>query len=56
MIMEIITTDYKNKCGNCKYFKTDNKIDGYCINVDTKVKDKYRFYNSKSCVQKEILQ
>lgn len=54
MILEVITNDFTNKCGNCKYFKTENHIDGYCINEDSKVLNKNRFYNSKSCVQKEI--
>lgn len=52
--MEIKTNDFRNKCGNCKYFKTDNHIDGYCTNKYNKIKIKQRYYNSKSCLCKEI--
>lgn len=54
MIMEIRTNDFKNKCGNCKYFKTNNHIDGECINKENKIKIHQRYYNSKSCVYKEL--
>lgn len=52
--MEIITSDFRNKCGNCKYFKTTNHIDGECINTENKVKNRQRYYNSKSCTYKEV--
>lgn len=56
MIMTIYSTDFNNKCGNCKYFKTTNHIDGYCECKFNKIKDynRYRYYNSKSCVSKEV--
>lgn len=54
MIMEIRTNDFKNKCGNCKYFDTKNHIDGTCKNTENKVKFRQRYYNSKSCSYKEI--
>lgn len=54
MILEIKTSDFRNKCGNCKYFKTDNHIDGICICKDNKVKIRSRYYNSKSCSYKEL--
>ena len=54
MILSIICNDFKNKCGNCKYFKTDNHIDGECINTQNKVKIRQRYYNSKCCSYKEI--
>lgn len=53
MIMEVKTSDFKNKCGDCKYFNTKNRIDGTCNNDKNKVKSKQRYYNSKSCVYKE---
>lgn len=55
MIMEVINSDYKNKCGNCKYFDTVNHIDGYCVCTENKIKsyNRYRYYNSKACVYKE---
>ena len=54
MIMEIKTNNFKNKCGNCKFFKTKNHIDGKCVNKETKIKIRQRYYNSPSCVQKEV--
>lgn len=54
MILEIKTSDFRNKCGNCKYFKTDNHIDGICICKDNKIKIRSRYYNSKSCSYKEL--
>ncbi len=54
MIMEIRTNNFKNKCGNCKFFKTKNHIDGECVNKENKIKIKQRYYNSPSCVQKEV--
>lgn len=53
MILEIITNNFKNKCGNCKYFDTKNHIDGTCKNTENKVKFRQRYYNSKSCSYKE---
>lgn len=53
MIMEIRTNNFTNKCGNCKFFKTENHIDGICINKENKIKCRQRFYNSKSCSYKE---
>lgn len=57
MIYECRTTDFKNKCGNCKYFKTKNHIDGKCINLENKLRpwNRQRSYNSKSCVHKEVI-
>lgn len=55
MIFEIITSDFQNKCGNCKYFYTTNHIDGVCVNKYTKIKIKQRSYNSKCCTCKEVL-
>lgn len=52
MIYEVITSDFRNKCGNCIYFKTVNGIDGKCICKDNKVKIRIRSYNSKSCTYK----
>lgn len=56
MIMEVITTDYNKKCGNCKYFQTSNHIEGKCICTENKIKswNRYRYYNSKACSYKEI--
>ena len=33
MIYEVRTSDFKNKCGNCKFFNTENHIDGKCTNL-----------------------
>ena len=58
MILEIKSkVDYINKCGNCKYFKTDDNIYGECINTENKIKslNRYRQYNSRSCVCKETI-
>lgn len=54
MIMEIRTSDFRNKCANCKYFYTQNHIDGKCANTENKIKIRQRFYNSKSCRYKEV--
>lgn len=54
MIYEVITSSYNNKCGNCRYFKTYNHIDGVCINTENNIKYRQRFYNSKSCTFKEL--
>lgn len=54
MIMEVITNDFRFKCGNCKYFDTQNHIDGKCICKDNKIKNRNRSYNSKSCSFKEV--
>lgn len=56
MIFEIRTSDFKNKCGNCKFFQTKNHIDGKCINLENKIKpwNRNRYYNSKSCTKKEV--
>lgn len=56
MIMEIKTTDFTGKCGNCIYFETENHIDGKCINLETKIRpwNRQRSYNSKACVKKEV--
>ncbi len=56
MILEIKSkVDYVGKCGNCKYFKTEDKIYGECICLENKIKpwNKYRKYNSTSCTRKE---
>lgn len=52
--LKIKADDYyfRNKCGNCKYFKTDDKLYGECICMENKIKNKYRQYNSKSCIYK----
>lgn len=57
MILEILTNDFINKCGNCKYFETENHIDGKCINLENKLRpwNRNRFYNSRACVRKEEL-
>ena len=56
MIMTIENSDLANKCGNCKYFKTENHIDGKCINLENKLRpwNRSRFYNSRACTRKEI--
>lgn len=56
MIFEIRTSDFKNKCRNCKFFQTKNHIDGKCINLENKIKpwNRNRYYNSKSCTKKEV--
>lgn len=56
MIYEVITSNFKNKCGNCKFFKTKNHIDGECINLENNIKswNRYRSYNSKACIRKEV--
>ncbi len=58
MILETITKDFTGKCGNCKYFETENHIDGKCVNLLTKIRpwNRYRSYNSKFCVQKEVIE
>lgn len=55
MIMEIKTSDFRNKCFGCKYFKTEDKIVGYCTNLENKLKpwNRNRNYNSKACTRKE---
>lgn len=57
MILEIRTNDFTNKCGNCKFFQTENHIDGKCINLENKLRpwNRYRCYNSRSCVKKEVI-
>jgi hypothetical protein len=57
MVYEIITSDFRNKCGNCKFFQTENHIDGKCINLENKLRpwNRTRAYNSKSCVHKEVI-
>lgn len=57
MIYEVITSDFNGKCGNCKFFDTDNGIDGHCINLENKLKslNRYRSYNSKACIRKETV-
>ena len=56
IIFEIKTSDFRNKCGNCKFLKTENHIAGKCINKDNKIKswNRNRSYNSKSCSYKEV--
>ena len=54
MIYEVITSDFKGKCGNCRYFESENRIDGICICTENKIKNRYRSYNSKSCTYKEV--
>lgn len=56
MIYEVITSNFENKCGNCKFFKTKNHIDGKCINLENNIKswNRYRSYNSKACIRKEV--
>lgn len=54
MIFEIRISDFRFKCGNCKYFDSQNKIDGVCICKENKIKNRQRSYNSKSCVCKEV--
>lgn len=54
MIYEIIISDFRFKCGNCKYFKSNNGIDGTCICNENKIKNKERSYNSKACTCKEV--
>jgi len=56
MILEIKTkVDYTNKCGNCKYFKTEDHIMGECVCLENKLRpwNRYRQYNSRACVCKE---
>lgn len=55
MIMEIKTSDFRNKCFGCKYFKTEDKIVGYCTNLENKLRpwNRNRNYNSKACTRKE---
>lgn len=56
MILEIISkVDYKNKCGNCKYFKTEDNLYGRCICLENKLRpwNRNRKYNSIACVRKE---
>ena len=56
MIYEVRTSDFKNKCGNCKFFNTENHIDGKCINLENKLKlwNRQRSYNSRACTHKEV--
>ena len=56
MIYEVITSNFENKCGNCKFFKTKNHIDGKCSNLENNIKswNRYRSYNSKACIRKEV--
>lgn len=56
MILEIRTkVDYNGKCGNCKYFETEDNIYGRCTNLETKIRpwNRDRKYNSTACIQKE---
>ena len=57
MIMEILSNDFTNKCGNCKYFETENHIDGKCVNLESQIRpwNRDRFYNSKACKHKESI-
>ena len=52
-----IKSDYTNKCGNCKYFKTDDRLTGFCENLENKLRpwNRNRYYNSRSCVRKETI-
>lgn len=56
MIYEIITSDFRGKCGNCIFFNSDNGIDGECVNTENKIKpwSRFRSYNSKACVGKKV--
>ena len=56
MIYEVRTSDFKNRCGNCKFFNTENHIDGKCINLENKLKpwNRQRSYNSRACTHKEV--
>ena len=56
MIYEVRTSDFKNKCGNCKFFNTENHIDGQCTNLENKLKpwNRQRSYNSRACTHKEV--
>lgn len=54
MVYEVITSDFRFKCGNCKYFKSKNHIDGTCTCKENKIKYRERSYNSKSCSCKEV--
>lgn len=56
MVYEVRTSDFKNKCGNCKFFNTENHIDGKCTNLENKLKpwNRQRSYNSRACTHKEV--
>lgn len=56
MIYEVRTSDFKNKCRNCKFFNTENHIDGKCTNLENKLKpwNRQRSYNSRACTHKEV--
>lgn len=56
MIYEVRTSDFKNKCGNCKFFNTENHIDDKCTNLENKLKpwNRQRSYNSRACTHKEV--
>lgn len=56
MIYEVRTTDFTNKCGNCRFFETPNGIDGNCVSYTTKIKpyNRFRSYNSRACKSKEV--
>ena len=56
MIYEVRTSDFKNKCGNRKFFNTENHIDGKCTNLENKLKpwNRQRSYNSRACTHKEV--
>ena len=56
MIYEVRISDFKNKCGNCKFFNTENHIDGKCTNLENKLKpwNRQRSYNSRACTHKEV--
>lgn len=56
MIYEVRATDFREKCGDCIYFNTSNGIDGNCTNLENKLRpwNRFRSYNSKSCVKKEV--
>ena len=47
---------YRNKCGNCKYFETQDNLYGKCTCLENKLRpwNRNRQYNSKACVRKEI--
>lgn len=53
MIYEVIISDFRFKCGDCIYFETENHIDGKCICKENRIRNRFRSYNSKSCICKE---
>jgi len=42
----------RNKCVSCKFYevKGDYWPSGNCISKETKIKNRYRYYNSKACL------